>query len=614
MNTEYVFDDRLAGSFERPKPANWLVSFALYVAVAIVVFLVQGPQPLFGPDHVSYMSLCDSIRAARPDGDYWREFSSVRIQGVLLAYLHGLTQDNVLSLKLLLVLMTVPYLVTLEALLSCFTSSRRNAVLFTIVGGFAVSFGVASWGITDSTAMLNRTLVMPAIFLIVRHHIIHFTSPWRFASYVFLVLVALLHLSAFHVLGVLLALDIGDLLWRRRPFSVSMTCAMIGALAGAAAVQFALEKLNLSAKLTMFLVATILPGLLASNAVPESSTAIRFDNSIDGPRSHAGDAVARAPVAEAIRKPEQEQNSGLSPAWRAELALRPWRNMPLPLANLANIFSSYGIVLPLALAGVRVRWRVGPDALDRYMVALFLAIPLVAFGPQTLLWALRGRTWVPPINLEEIRVISMVMIPSLYFALRLFESIRPGRYRSFARTAMLIAFVALPLAMKSLPAAARHMLLDVAERVGAVDARNPSAVQNARYALGIAYDQPYFFSTIGARRWLEDHPDSYHRLLTDRDEFMLLNRSVVGPRQVAVAPTDSLDADSAATFSRAFFETRAALEHRDLDALLRIARRIGADMVVIPWSVPDAVYRDSHFSLVPVKSDTAKSGRDEGGQ
>src|SRR5689334_3405950 len=79
-----------------------LASLGIYALFALAVFVVHGSQPLLGADHVSYIQLGDSILRACPAGDYWRELTSVRTLGVVLAYLHGMTGSHVLSMKIVL--------------------------------------------------------------------------------------------------------------------------------------------------------------------------------------------------------------------------------------------------------------------------------------------------------------------------------------------------------------------------------------------------------------------------------------------------------------------------------------------------------------------------------
>ena len=288
---------------------GWGVSLILYVGFAYAVFLALGDRPLLGPDHISYMVQADTIRALHPDGSYWHNLGSVHNEGVFLSYLYPYTGDHVQSMKLFLALLTVPYLLAVEWLLHCFTQSKAIAILFTLLAGFAVSFGVGSWGVTDSIAMLNRTLVMPAIFLILRFYLINFESPWRYLSYIMLVFASILHLSAFHFLGILMVLDVWDFAITRKCRPDRMLAGFTLALVFTMVTQLGLEQTGLSPNVF---------GLAGFQTTSAPTTA---------------PASVTASVA---HQPSQVQSP--SDAWRTELQLRPWRNMPLPLANWDNLF------------------------------------------------------------------------------------------------------------------------------------------------------------------------------------------------------------------------------------------------------------------------------------
>jgi hypothetical protein len=107
------------------------------------VFVAQGPEPLLGADHISYIQLTDSILRACPDGDYWRELTSVRTLSVALAYLFAKTGSHVLSMKIVLAVFSVPFLLAAEMLFRLF-ATRWTARLFAMLCAFAVSFGVSS--------------------------------------------------------------------------------------------------------------------------------------------------------------------------------------------------------------------------------------------------------------------------------------------------------------------------------------------------------------------------------------------------------------------------------------------------------------------------------------
>ena len=560
---------------------GWGVSLILYLGFACAVFVALGDYPLLGPDHISYMVQADTIRALHPDGSYWHNLGSVHNEGVFLSYLYPYTGDHVQSMKLFLALLTVPYLLAFEWLLHCFTQSKAIAILFTLLAGFAVSFGVGSWGVTDSIAMLNRTLVMPAIFLILRFYLNNFESPWRYLSYIMLVFASILHLSAFHFLGILIVLDVWDFAITRKCRPDRMLAGFMLALVFAIVTEIGLEQTGLSPNVFG------LAGFQATSAPTTASTT-------------APTTAPASVTASVAQQPSQAQSP--SDAWRTELQLRPWRNMPLPLANWANIFSSYALIFILTLSGIMVQKRHGFSKLDQRMLAFFGAIPLVAFGPQTALWIVRGFLPLFPINMEEIRTISFIMIPSIYFTLRLFEFAIIQKGGPLWGCAVAVAFVALPLSMKSLPAGARENILLSAINFKLLDPSNPAQVQNARSALGISHDYPYYYSTLAVRRWLSENQGAYHKILSDRDELMLLNRPIVGPKQVAAAPGKVISGEESELLTKAFFDTKAALSSRDVDTVMQVGRRYGADIAVVPWKAVNALYQDSFYSVIGIKS------------
>jgi hypothetical protein len=242
MNSNHIINSLVANYRWTDFINSWGLSFVLYAGFACAVFVALGDHPLLGPDHISYMIQADTIRAIHPGGDYWRSLGSVHNEGVILDYLYPYTGNHVQSMKIYLALLTVPYLLTFEWLLHCFTQSKAKAILFTLLAGFAVSFGIGSWGVTDSIAMLNRTLVMPAIFLILRFYLINFDNPWRYLSYILLVFAANLHLSAFHFFGILLVMDVWDFVITRRCRFDRMLAGFAAALVFAAVIQVGLER------------------------------------------------------------------------------------------------------------------------------------------------------------------------------------------------------------------------------------------------------------------------------------------------------------------------------------------------------------------------------------
>ena len=288
-------------------------------------------------------------------------------------------------------------------------------------------------------------------------------------------------------------------------------------------------------------------------------------------------------------------------AWALELSLRPWRNMPLRLPNVANVLSSSALVLLLAFYGVAKVRKAGFTPVDRFMLAMFVAIPVFAFLPQTVLWVLRSFTDVYPATLEEVRAIGFIMIPALYFVLRLLQKILAdgGPHRTLKAFALIVGVIALPLTVKSINSSAREGILSAMTALHMVNSANSASVANARSALGIAYSTPFYYSTQGVIRWTRENTAPNSRILTDRDELVLLrDRQIVGPRQVAaVPPRDNVELPDS---TQLFFQTKQAMQSRDLAQVQRLAMSFGADFVVVPWRVDGAPFHDDDFSVVSV--------------
>jgi hypothetical protein len=584
---------------------SWGASLVLYVIFSAVVFVIQGRQPLLGPDHITYFQLADAIMEAHPSGDYWRETDSVRSFGVLLAYLYPWTGSHLLSMKLLLAAVTVAYLMSAELLFGLFAERRWQAVAFALLSAFAVSFGISSWGVTDSTALLSRSLVAPIVLLSVWFWFRFYDSNVKYLAFSFLMLGSLLHLSTFYVMGILGFLELWDFVAMRKLRIDAQVPAFIGGVVLAAALLYALETLSLSVNL----IHSTIPHLFSATKVAVAPT-----NDVSGAAHRKkvvalslGGTVTDAPGAgEALSSGARSIAKAISAkeAWALELRLRPWRNMPLQWVNIANVLSSFALVLILALAGVRRRKAAGWTRMDRIMGAMFVVIPAFAFLPQTLLWILRSFTDIYPATMEEVRAIGFIMIPALYFVMRLFQHVLAtgGAMARVKAGGIALAVIALPLATKSLPVAAREGIFSGMASLGLVNPSDPSSATNARSALGISHTSPFYHSAEGVISWLRENTSPGTRILTDRDELLLLReREIVGPRQVAAVPPRA--GVELPDLAQLYFWTQQALRDHDIARLEWLTRMCGADFIVVPWHATGAIYTDSYFSVVPVGKD-----------
>ena len=83
---------------------------------------------------------------------------------------------------------------------------------------------------------------------------------------------------------------------------------------------------------------------------------------------------------------------------------------------------------------------------------------------------------------------------------------------------------------------------------------------------------------------------------------MLLNRPIIGPRQAAAAPGKVISVEESELLTKAFFDTKLALSSRDVDTVMQVGRHYGADIAIVPWQVANALYQDSYYSIVGIKS------------
>lgn len=554
-----------------------IVPLVVYTTFAAIVYFMQGVEPALTIDHISYFKLANEMRVEFPLGDYWRSFNSVRAYGVILAYFFALTGSHLVSLKLLLAAITLAYLWAFQLFMGLATKSRAEAMLFSLFSALFVSFGASIWGMTDFAASLNRTLIVPFVVLLVWFFFRDFHSPWRYAVYPALILLSLLHLSALHVFLVFGAFELIDFLVRRR-------CRIDRNL-----FYFALS--------------------LASSVVIQS--VIEYSGSGNAGYVRHVLVMTTPSVAEILPLPSKLPEVTQSPekltykeAWRIEMLAFPWRNFPPPLATLATVASSFGVIFLLAVMGAIRVFRSGlAKPLDREMANFALAVVVVAYGLQALLWALRNTIPVFPINFEEIRAINMIMIPSVYFIFRLYELVPElcGMSREWIRAVIMLAFALQPIIIvRAMPTLWRENLIDQMVARGVVKSSDTPRMLYARQVLGLADDGcRFYYSSRHSIEWLERNADSSDLVLTNLNEFHMSRVKSIGPFLEVVElqvwdPRRAKWAESIEALDR-------ALASRDLGRIMALARSLGATYAVVNWPVKDASYHDNCYSVVRVQ-------------
>lgn len=535
-----------------------VVPLLLYFGFAALVYWAQGPEPELSIDHIAYFKLADELRANHADGSYWRGFDALRSYSILVAYLYDVTGSHIASLKLLMAGMTVAYLITFEHLLFFFTRKRTLSVLFSLLSALFVSFGAAFWGFTDFAASLHRTLILPFFVLILWFFLRFRASPWRYATYPVLVLISLIHLSSYYLLLVLLAYEGLDFVF--------------------------LRKLKIDRRLLYFALGIV--GIFAARELVTLS-GLGFTTFVDK-------TLALAFGAADTLTPED--------AWSIELYAFPWRNFPLPLTTLANIALSYGAIFALSVAGAVVaRRREGWNDLDRILIAFAAAVVAASYGLQLLLWALRSCMPIYPINFEEIRAISLLMVPSIYFVTRLVALLWWRDGKRLAAAAVVLAFALQPIVLiRSLPVPWREALIERMAQAGVLPESDTIRLLYARQYLGLANEGPrFYYSALGVLGWLAANATPEDRVLTDRNEIPLAGIPVVGAFQRVMMMTVTLPARR--EWKNELDLVAKSLATRDLDTAFQAARDLHATIVIVPWQEPAALYRDANFSLLRVE-------------
>jgi hypothetical protein len=555
----------MRGHARRGADALWLlIPLLLYVAFAALVYVVQGAEPELSIDHIAYFKLTDGIRAGHPDGAYWRDFDALRSYAVLLAYGYDLTASHIMSLKLLLAGMTIAYLIAFERLAFLFTGSRPLSVLFSLLSAFFVSFGASFWGMTDFTASLNRTLVVPFFVLILWFFLRFRESPWRYASYPLLVALSLLHLSTYYLLLVLLVYESLEFLLLRRA-KLDRRVLYFAAGVGAALLTrqlIAITDLGFTSFVTNTFDVAWGPGLL----------------------------------------PKQLAKLSPEESWAIEIYAFPWRNMPPPLTTLGNLALSYSAIFALSVAGAIAARRRDWNQLDRMMLLFAGAVFVSAYGLQTLLWGVRQLAPIYPINFEEIRSISFLMIPSVYFVSRLVAMLagQATPWRHALAAAIVLVFLLQPvLVLRSLPLGWREALFERLTHSGALKDGDSLRTLYARQYLGLATEGPrFYYSAKGLLAWLATNAQPGDRVLTDRNEIGLARVPLVGAFQNVT--TMSVTNATRRAWKQEVDAVSSALASRNIDEVLRVAKTLHATLVVVPWPQPGALYQDEYFSVLRV--------------
>lgn len=545
------------------------LSLLLYVCIALGVFLAQGGEPPLNVDHIAYFKSADQVISGHPQGDYWRSIDSTHTYPVLMAYAFKYTHSHILTLKFFLLVISVFYYLSFELFMGLLTTSKWKAMMFALLSGMFVSMGASFWGVTDFSASLNRSIVVP-IFMLLLWGYFKFYGQWcRYLVFPVLVVTSILHLSAYYLIGILGALELWDFFW--------------------------LRKARIDRQVAYFLIC-----FLAAVMCRVVLNSLHLDLS-----SHVEHAVQAA--VQATQATQVAQSSALelaAAAWNVELFAFPWRNMPLPASTLLLILLSAGLMMVLTIAGIRLRFMQGMNRLDQLMLGFLASIFVVAFGLQTTLWILRQ--WLPvfPVNFEEVRAMTFVMIPAIYFIYRLFEAslnLAP-RAKGLACAALLVAAVLIqPVKLiKILPMEFREGVMKVAVQRGLLNEGDALRMMYARQLLGIEdTKRRFYYDAQGVIAWLKKNAGASQVIASDLNELAVLDNRIIGSFNDML--NYQVGTKEREAWKHSVEELSSVLATGDTQRAKDWAQASGASFVVLPWHVDEAVYSDHFYSIVAIR-------------
>ncbi|MCG6533931.1 MAG: hypothetical protein L7F78_04425 [Syntrophales bacterium LBB04] len=531
-------------------------------------YFLQSSEPSLQVDHIAYWKSADQIIEQFPNGDYWRSMSPVKNYAVLLAYLYRITSDHIVSLKLILLVTTILYLLAFELFLSSFVREKGFRVLFSLLSAFYVSYGHSFWGFTAFSASLNRSIVIPFIVVLMWFFFRYEDKDRKYLVLPALVYLSLLHLSSYYVFVIFVLYEfLCLLLFRRRAFSKRI----VGLLSGLVLSWLAYVHLKLF-------------GL-------------------------SGPTVGNFLAAARILVPGQECDvlSG-EETWAIELFAQPWRNFPVPMATVLGTLASQTFIWILSGFGLWKKMSEKLDAWDRRMLLFGFCIVVCAVGPQFVIWILRRWFSIYPINFEEIRAISFLFLPLYYFVIQLilhtWRSVDISK-KALALFVVISVFLIQPVYLFQMsPRSFRQWTYDFAVKSRILEDWDSQRSVYAKQVLGLDIDGGrYYYDLRNVIRWLELNTDAGDVVLTNRDELYLLRATTIG-NTVGFLTCQTLFSIDRREWSEQVLEYARALSARDLKAIRRLAEKYHAKYAVVPWMVPTAEYSDRIYSVVSTAPQT----------
>ncbi|MEI7869566.1 MAG: hypothetical protein WCI11_16880 [Candidatus Methylumidiphilus sp.] len=557
----------------------------VYIGFAYFIYVIQEAEPELSIDHVAYFKMANSILENHPDGSYWKEINSTKSYTVLLAYFYDITGSHILSLKWILAGVTILHLYSFQLLMSLFTPNLWKQILFSLLASIYVSFGATFWGITEFSASLNRTVVIPFILIAIWFFIKKWDNPVKNVVFPCLMIGSIIHLSVYYIIGVLALMEMSSIVIEQRFRLNARMFSFILMLALTVLLQTLINQMSLGT------------GSYISNVVTQGVSKINQD---------------QAPTEKQVQAPTETQQiisinqDILSPAvaWDVELYSYPWRNMPLPIATLVTMFSSGSFIFILAVLGLRKCIQNRLQKLDWIMIYFSMSVLIMAYGLQTTLWLCRS--WLPvyPINFEEVRVINFIMIAFLYLIFRLFDDqLANNTLQSYAMAALIvIAVIIQPITIiRKLPDNIKSLIINNAFELGVINPGDSLRLLYAKQYLGIVDPdgRRYYYSALGVFGWLKNNAQPSDIVLTDLNEIYILDLHSIGNFNAVI--DKEIKHTDRHNWMLAVKEIHKILSRHNINEVVGLAKKYQANMAIVPWEVKGAVYSDNNYSVIRIK-------------
>jgi hypothetical protein len=557
----------------------------VYIGFAYFIYVTQEAEPELSIDHVAYFKMTNSILGNHPDGSYWKEISSTKSYHVLMAYLYEVTGSHIISLKWILLCLTIFHLYAFQLFMSLFTPNLWKQMLFSLLAAIYVSFGATFWGITNFSASLPRTSVVPLIIIAMWFFIKKWDSPFKNVVFPFLIIGSIIHLSMYYIIGVLALVEMSSIVIEQRFRSNTRTFSFILMLALTVLLHTLINRSSLGT------------GSYISNTVIQGVARINQDHN-----------------------PADNQQV-LSPtlAWDVELFAFPWRNMPLPIATLVTMVLSVSFIFLLAALGLIKCVQNRLQKSDWIMISFAMSVLIMAYGLQTTLWLCRS--WLPiyPINFEEVRVINFIMIPFLYFIFRLFDDqMSKKTLHSYAMAALIaVAVIIQPITIiRKLPDNIKSLLIKNAFELGLINPGDSLRLLYARQYLGLVepIGRRYYYSALGVLGWLKNNAKTSDIVLTDLNEINILNVKYIGSFYAAIdklikhaddydwiSVVEEIQHKDRHDWMLTVKETHDVFSRQNIIEVVGLAKKYRATWVIVPWEAKGAVYSDSNYSVIKIE-------------